>query len=85
MRAETLDVTNAAQCLSCRHAGAHGRGTCAAFPAGIPRVMLMDEADHRRPYPGDGGVRFEAKPGRRHPLDVVAPRPTRAAQPSEAA
>lgn len=31
--------------------------TCLAFPAGIP-PEITDGADHRMPFPGDGGVTF---------------------------
>ena len=58
------------QCMVCRHV--RDGGTCDAFPAGIPSEIRLKERDHRQPYPGDQGVRFEAKPGRRHPLDVIA-------------
>lgn len=36
--------------------------TCDAFPDGIPRKIYIDGADHRKPFKGDGGVRFEPIP-----------------------
>lgn len=41
---------------------------CDAFPAGIPEEISVDGFDHRRPYPGDGGVRFELDPARQASL-----------------
>lgn len=35
--------------------------TCAAFPDGIP-TQILDGFDHRKPFPGDGGVRFVRDP-----------------------
>jgi len=49
-------------CLVCRHlriVDDYGPA-CAAFPRGIPEALLDGNADHRRAYPGDRGIRFEA-------------------------
>ena len=48
------------QCYDCKHY--EGIFTCPAFPDGIPKVIFLDEFDHREPYPGDHGVRFESVP-----------------------
>lgn len=53
------------QCGICRQSK---RGTapprCQAFPDGIPLVMLLEDFDHREPYPGDNGIRFTPMPPR---------------------
>jgi hypothetical protein len=49
-------------CESCARLGPGPDGfgkTCAAFPDGIPDAIYIEGFDHRHPYPGDGGVRFE--------------------------
>jgi hypothetical protein len=49
-------------CLGCRHFDrtAPGPGfACAAFPAGIPDAIIESRADHRVPFDGDGGIRFD--------------------------
>lgn len=48
------------QCVFCVH---EGGASCAAFPGGIPMEILTNEFDHRQPYPGDGGIRFEPREG----------------------
>jgi hypothetical protein len=60
------------QCVSCRHfrdvigysqpdPGVEGTVIfgCAAFPKGIPPAIWSDRVDHRRPYRGDRGIRWE--------------------------
>jgi hypothetical protein len=46
------------QCLDCKH---WVRGAvCAAFPNGIPDVILENKVSHLKPYKGDKGIQFEA-------------------------
>jgi hypothetical protein len=48
-------------CLACQRLrlDRQGHWTCAAFPGGISQEFLDSEIDHRLPYPGDQGIRFE--------------------------
>lgn len=48
------------QCVWCRHRSDGGQ-RCRAFPAGIPVEILKNQHDHRRPFDGDHGVRFETE------------------------
>jgi hypothetical protein len=51
------------QCFRCRHFHKGRSYTCDAYPAGngIPESILTNEHDHREPFAGDGGIRFEPK------------------------
>lgn len=62
------------QCLSCRHwispldRGDEGEAqTCDAFPAGIPEAIWWNRSDHRAPYDGDHGIRWESLDGAAFP------------------
>jgi hypothetical protein len=46
-------------CMECRHV--LGARRCAAYPDGIPREILLEEYDHRKPFPGDNGIQFEQR------------------------
>ena len=51
-------------CLSCKYLieDAYKRDTyyCKAFPGGIPDRIFYDGYDHRQPYAGDRGIRYES-------------------------
>lgn len=65
------------QCRRCRHLWSAETWTCAAFPSGIPAAILTNTFDHRKPYLGDGGIRYSRVPAgqepgmRRDPAEVA--------------
>ena len=45
-------------CLNCKHLNKDNI-SCAAFPDVIPHDIKAAIIDHREPFPGDNGIRFE--------------------------
>lgn len=57
-----MTIGQAPQCLICKHFNEEEKTkfACKAFPQGIP-MDIVRGFDHRKPYPGDKGIRFEEK------------------------
>ncbi len=49
-------------CMDCKHFFKQkGPFSCKAFPKGIPDEILKGGFNHKKPFPGDNGIRFEKK------------------------
>ncbi len=46
-------------CFKCQHKIKNSKN-CEAFPGGIPDEIMRGLNDHRKPYPGDHGIRFKS-------------------------
>lgn len=60
------------QCASCQHwrsplDSGLVEQTCTAFPGDIPDEIWWNQFDHRKPYEGDHGIRWESLDGAIHP------------------
>ena len=63
-------------CLSCRLLVERPEDftvapTCLAYPDGIPASIWTEGGDHRKPAPGDRGIRFAQVPGQDGPAPGV--------------
>ena len=50
-------------CLKCAHFHENNEETfaCDAFPKGIPDEIVLRGFNHNQPFPGDNGLRFQAR------------------------
>ena len=48
-------------CHGCKHRDPVDVTKCRAFPLGIPSQILSGRWDHRKPFPGDGGIQYEPR------------------------
>lgn len=51
-------------CWTCAHKNPKSN-TCKAFPNGIPKAIANGSVTHEEPYPGDNGITYEPKGGKR--------------------
>ena len=46
-------------CYYCKFYNREVGGICSAYPLGIPKQILYEAYDHRKPFYRDQGIRFE--------------------------
>ena len=71
-----MTTRNPPQCTYCSHwrspiGTGSDKQTCVAFPKGIPDDIWWNQADHRKPFPGDHEVRWEPRDGEEFPEWVL--------------
>jgi hypothetical protein len=77
MRKLNLGDVGPPMCYNCKRQSNADPLNCDAFPKGIPDPILFSRFDHRKPFAGDGGIRFE-------PIDPDIPVPTIDPEPAQA-
>ena len=56
---DSILVNAAQQCATCANLRKFSFD-CIAYPDGIPYAIITEKHDHRKPFPGDNGIQFEA-------------------------
>lgn len=60
-----MTTMDAPDCIECIHfLDLIEKPKCKAFPEEIPDKIWLDGFDHRKPFPGDHGIRFEKNSSR---------------------
>ena len=78
-------MINDPQCFKCANldrSNAFNPLRCRAFPDMIPVPIQMNKHDHRKPYPGDRGIRFEPIAERQTAATTTRDKPHKAAKQS---
>ena len=65
---------NVSQCNYCIHFNKEdlSKVSCEAYKKQIPAKILLNEHDHRKPYKGDNGIRFELIQGMKKQYNKLA-------------